>query len=215
MLTLQTRFWFNGELDSRNYLIPGAIAIIMTLIGTLLTALVVAREWERGTMEAVMSTPARVIEIVLGKLLPYFGLGLVAASGCTLLATQMFGVPLRGSFLALMALTSAFLMPALGQGLLISTAIRSQYLASQTAAFAGFLPAFMLSGFLFEINSMPTWLQVVTYIVPARYYVASLQTVFLAGDVWSQFVPDMLKMLTIGAFFFALVARNSRKSLDV
>jgi ABC-2 type transport system permease protein len=213
-VSLDTRFWFNPEINSRNFLIPGAIAIIMTLIGTLLTALVVAREWERGTMEAVMSTPASVLEIVLGKLLPYFGLGLVAMLGCTMLATHAFDVPLRGSYVALFTLASAFLVPALGQGLLISTAIHNQFTASQAAAFAGFLPAFMLSGFLFEINSMPTWLQIVTYIVPARYFVASLQTVFLAGDVWAQFVPSILAMLAIGAFFFVIVARNTRKTLD-
>jgi len=213
-VSLQTRFWFNGELDSRDYLVPGAMAIIMTLIGTLLTALVVAREWDRGTMEAIMSTPARIVEILLGKLLPYFGLGLIAAAGCALLATKAFGVPLRGSLPAFFALTSAFLIPALGQGLVISTAVKNQYVASQLGAMAGFLPAFVLSGFLFEISSMPTWLQLLTYVVPARYYVASLQTVFLAGDVWAQFVPDMLAMLTIGAFFFLIAARNSRKSLD-
>ena len=213
-VSLQTRFWFNGELDSRKYLVPGAMAIIMTLIGTLLTALVVAREWDRGTMEAIMSTPARIVEILLGKLLPYFGLGLIAAAGCALLATQGFGVPLRGSLWAFFALTSVFLIPALGQGLVISTAVKNQYVASQLGAMAGFLPAFVLSGFLFEISSMPTWLQLLTYVVPARYYVASLQTVFLAGDVWAQFVPDMLAMLTIGAFFFLVAARNSRKSLD-
>jgi ABC-2 type transport system permease protein len=214
-VSLDARFWFNPEINSRNYLIPGSIAIIMTLIGTLLTALVVAREWEHGTMEAVMSTPVSVLEIVLGKLLTYFGLGLLAMLGCTLLATHAFGVPLRGSYLALFSLASAFLVPALGQGLLISTATRRQFAASQAAALAGFLPAFMLSGYLFEISSMPVWLQVVTYIVPARYFVGSLQTVFLAGDVWDQFVPSMLAMLSIGAFFFLIVALTTRKTLDV
>jgi ABC-2 type transport system permease protein len=213
-VSLENRFWFNGEVNSRNYLIPGSIAIVMTLIGTLLTALVVAREWERGTMEAVMSTPASVFEILLGKLLPYFGLGLAAAAGCTLLATLAFDVPLRGSPFALFVLTAAFLIPALGQGLVISTATHSQFVASQLAAFAGFLPAFMLSGFLFEISSMPGWLQVVTYMVPARYFVGSLQTVFLAGDVWDQFLPSIAAMLAIGAFFFAVVARSTRKTLD-
>jgi ABC-2 type transport system permease protein len=213
-LALDGRFWFNPEINSRRVLIPGAIAIIMTLIGTLLTAMVVAREWDRGTMEALMSTPARVTEIVLGKLLPYFGLGLVATMGCALLATHAFGVPLRGTYLALLALAATFLVPALGQGLLISTAARNQLAASQYAAMTGFLPAFVLSGFLFEINSMPGWLQTFTYLLPARYFVASLQTVFLTGDVWPQFLPNMLAMLAIGALFFGLVARNMRKNLD-
>ena len=213
-ISIEARFWFNAEINTRYYLIPGAIAIIMTLIGTLLTALVVAREWEHGTMEAVMSTPASVLEILLGKLIPYFGLGLLATLGCTLLATHAFGVPLRGSYFALFSLAAAFLVPALAQGLVISTATHSQFTASQLAAFAGFLPAFLLSGYLFEIDSMPTWLQILTYVVPARYFVASLQTVFLAGDVWSQFVPNILSMLAIGVGLFAIVARNTRKTLD-
>ena len=213
-VSLETRFWFNPELDSRHFLIPGSIAIIMTLIGTLLTAMVVSREWERGTMEALMSTPATIVEILLGKLLPYFGLGLAAMFGCTLLATHAFGVPLRGSYLALFALTSAFLVPALGQGLMISTLAKDQFIASQLAAMSGFLPAFMLSGFLFEIDTMPAWLRAITYTLPARYFVASLQTVFLTGDVWRQFWPNILAMLAIGVGFFAIVARNTRKSMD-
>ena len=214
-ISIQSRFWFNPEINSRHFLIPGAIAIIMTLIGTLLTALVVAREWERGTMEAVMSTPASIVEILLGKLLPYFGLGLIATFACAMLATHAFGVPMRGSYLALFSLASAFLIPALGQGLLISTGARNQLVASQLAALTGFLPAFMLSGFLFEIKSMPEWLQVLTYLIPARYFVGSLQTVFLTGDVWAQFLPSIAAMLVVGAGFFGLVARNTRKTLDV
>ena len=214
-IALTPRFWFNPEINSRHFLIPGAIAIVMTLIGTLLTALVVSREWERGTMEAMMSTPASVFEILLGKLLPYFVLGLIATTGCALLATHAFGVPMRGSYFALLVSSSCFLIPALGQGLFISSSSRSQLVASQQAAMTGFLPAFVLSGFLFEISSMPGWLQIVTYAIPARYYVASLQTVFLTGDVWSLFVPNMLAMLVSGFVFFGLVARVSGKSMDV
>jgi ABC-2 type transport system permease protein len=165
-------------------------------------------------MEALMSTPATILEILLGKLLPYFVLGLVVTCGCALLATLGFGVPLRGSIVALLVLATTFLVPALGQGLLISTAIKNQFGASTIAAFTGFIPAFMLSGFLFEIKSMPLWLQLLTYALPARYFVASLQTVFLAGDVWAQFLPNMAAMLAIGAAFFVLVALNTRKSLD-
>ena len=208
------RFWFNPEINSRHFLIPGAIAIIMTLIGTLLTALVVAREWERGTMEALMSTPATRLEILLGKLLPYFGLGLVATLGCALLATHAFGVPLRG--IVSRVVGAGVDVPGAGTrpGSVDLDGTRNQLVASQLAAMTGFLPAFMLSGFLFEINSMPGWLQTITYLLPARYFVASLQTVFLTGDVWAQFLPNMLAMLAIGAAFFVLVARNMRKSLD-
>jgi drug efflux transport system permease protein len=213
-VSLIPRFWFNAELESRRFLIPGAIAIVMTMIGTLLTAMVVAREWERGTMEAVMSTPASIFEILLGKLVPYFGLGLIATLGCAAAAIWLFDVPLRGSWLALLLLSCTFLVPALGQGLLISALARNQFVAAQVALISGFLPALLLSGFLFEIDSMPWVIREFTRIVAARYFVASLQTVFLAGDVWSQLAPSMLAMLGIGAVFFGITAYKTRKSLD-
>jgi len=214
-ITLQPRFWFNAEMESRRALIPGALSIIMTIIGTLLTALVVAREWERGTMEGIFSTPATVLEILLGKLLPYFCLGLAAVSVSALLAVGVFGVPLRGSVLTLLLLSSVFLIPALGQGLLISTIARNQFIAAQLALISGFLPAFLLSGFLFEIRSMPRIIQIITYVVPARYFNAGLQTVFLAGDVWALILPSIGAMLPIGAFLFVIVVRKTRKSLEV
>lgn len=213
-LRLEPRFWFNPEIESRRFLVPGAIAIVMTMIGTLLTSLVVAREWERGTMEAVLSTPASTLEIVLGKFLPYLALGLIATIGSALLAIFVFDVPLRGSWPALLLLTTAFLVPALGQGLLISTIAKNQFVASQAALLSGFLPAFLLSGFLFEISSMPAWIQAITYVVPARYFVAALQTVFLAGDVWMQLLPCIGAMLAIGAGLFAIMLVKTRKSLD-
>jgi ABC-2 type transport system permease protein len=208
------RFWFNAELESRRFLVPGAIAIVMTMIGTLLTALVIAREWERGTMEAILSTPARIGEILAAKLLPYFGLGLIATFGCAVLSIAVFGVPLVGSWFALLVLTCTFLVPALGQGMMISVLTRNQFIAAQAALLSGFLPAFLLSGFLFEIDSMPLPIRLLTLIVPARYFVASLQTLFLAGDVWPQFLQSMVAMLLIGAAFFAVAARKTRKSLE-
>ena len=208
------RFWFNPELQSRFFLVPGSIAIVMALIGTLLTALVIAREWERGTMEAMMATPVGIVELLVGKLVPYFVLALASMALCALLAVFLFGVPLRGSALALTVISMAFLVPALGQGLLISAATKNQFVASQIALLSGFLPAFMLSGFIFEISSMPTVIQWITLIVPARYLIPSLQTVFLAGDVWALFLPDIGAMLLIGAVFFALTLRTSRKRLD-
>ena len=214
-ITIQPRFWFNAEMESRRALIPGALSIIMTIIGTLLTALVVAREWERGTMEGIFSTPATVLEILLGKLLPYFCLGLAAISVSALLAVGVFGVPLRGSVLTLLLLASVFLITALGQGLLISTIARNQFIAAQLALITGFLPAFLLSGFLFEIHSMPRAIQMLTTIVAARYFNAGLQTVFLAGDVWPLLLPAMGAMLLIGAVLFVIVVRKTRKSLEV
>lgn len=211
---LRARFWFNPEIESRRFLVPGAIAIIMTMIGTLLTALVLAREWERGTLEALFSTPARVAEILIGKLLPYFGLGLLATLGSAALAIGVFGLPLQGSWGALLLVSAVFLVPALGQGLVISAIAKNQFIAAQVALFTGFLPAFLLSGFLFEIDSMPAPIRAISLIVPARYFIASLQTVFLAGDTWSVLVPNMAAMLTIGVVFFALARLKTRKSLD-
>jgi ABC-2 type transport system permease protein len=213
-VTLEPRYWFNAELESRRALVPGAIAIIMTIIGTMLTALVVAREWERGTMEAVLSTPATIAEILIGKLLPYFVLGMLSTLVAAALAVFVFGVPLQGSLLALLLLAAMFMVPALGQGLLISSLARNQFLASQIALFTGFLPAFMLSGFLFEIDAMPAAIQALTWLIPARYFVTSLKTVFLAGDLWTVFVPDLLAMAAIGALFFVLARRATRKNLE-
>ncbi|MGR9148023.1 ABC transporter permease [Rhizobium leguminosarum] len=212
-ISVEQRFWFNPELTSRNFLVPGSIAIVMTLVGTLLTSLVVAREWERGTMEAMMATPVTAVELLAGKILPYFLLGLTSMTLCVLLAVFLFGVPFRGSVAALYALSAAFLIPALGQGLLISTATKNQFLASQLALISAFLPAFLLSGFLFEINSMPVVIQWITFIVPARYLIPSLQTVFLAGDIWPMFLQAISVMLTIGAIMFMLAARSTRKRI--
>ncbi|NLF02106.1 MAG: ABC transporter permease [Anaerolineales bacterium] len=213
-VVLEPRYWFNPELESRRALIPGAIAIIMTIIGTMLTALVVAREWERGTMEAVLSTPASVAEILIGKLLPYFILGMLSTLGATALAVFVFGVPLRGSLTTLLLLSAVFMVPALGQGLLISSLARNQFLAAQIALISGFLPAFMLSGFLYEIDAMPAAIRAITLLVPARYFVDSLKTVFLAGDVWPVFIPNLVAMAAIGSVFFLIAKRATRKNLE-
>ncbi len=209
-IALASRYWFNPELKSRFFLVPGAIAIVMTMIGSLLTALVIAREWERGTMEAIMATPVGRAEFVATKVIPYFLLGLVSMGLCTVLAVAVFGVPFRGSPLALVIIASAFLVPALGQGLFISAATKNQFVASQIALLTAFLPALLLSGFIFEISSMPRWVQAITYAVPARYLIPPLQTVFVAGDDWAAFLPDIAAMLGFGLLFFTLAVRANR-----
>ena len=203
-ITPQPRFWFNAELTSRYNLVPGSTAVVMTIIGTLLTALVIAREWERGTMEAVLATPVSRVELLLSKIVPYFLLGMSSLVLCALAAVFVFNVPFRGSVFALAAVAAAFLVPALGQGLLISAATKNQFVAAQLALFTGFLPATLLSGFIFEISAMPLPIRTVTTVIPARYFVTSLQTLFLAGDVWSVLWPAILKMLAVGAFFLVL-----------
>lgn len=213
-LTGEPRVWFNPEVRSRNFLVPGLIAIIMTLIGTLLTALVVAREWERGTMEALMTTPVTVLELLIGKLTPYFLLGMGGMALSVAMAVFVFDVPLRGSFWVLSGVSAVFLVTALALGLLISTLARNQFVAGQIALVAAFLPAFMLSGFLFEIHNMPPLIQGITYIFAARYFVSALQTLFLAGNVWSVIVPDVLAMLGLAAALLLITAKRTAKRLD-
>ncbi len=210
----QPRVWFNGELRSRNYLVPGLVAIIMTLIGALLTALVMAREWERGTMEALLVTPASMTEVLLGKLGAYFVLGTGGMLLTVGLAVWLFEVPLRGSFWVLWACSSLFLLAALGMGLTISTLARSQFVAGQIAIIATFLPAFLLSGFIFDIGSMPPVVQVITHVIVARYFVAIVQTLFLAGDVWAVILPNALSLALMAAIFLGITWRKSRKRLD-
>jgi ABC-2 type transport system permease protein len=213
-IDVSQRVWYNPGLESRFFLVPGSIAIVMTMIGTLLTALVIAREWERGTMEALLATPVRMSEFIASKVLPYFLLGLVSMTLCTVIAVTVFSLPFRGSVLALLLIASAFLLPALGLGLFISSATKNQFVASQMALFASFLPTFLLSGFLFEISSMPWPIQALTYAVPARYLIPSLQTVFMAGDVWPIILPNIGIMLCFGLFFFFLCFRATKRSLD-
>jgi ABC-2 type transport system permease protein len=210
----EARVWFNPALRSRDYLVPGLIAIIMTLIGALLTALVVAREWERGTMEGILVTPAGKMELLLGKLIPYFALGIGGMALSTLMAVFLFRVPLRGSVLVLFASSALFLLTALGMGLLISIITRSQFVAGMLAIVTTFLPAFILSGFLFDIHSMPWVIQLLTHLIPARYFVALLQTTFLAGDVWPVIVENSLGLAVLGILFLSVAVVRFRKRLD-
>lgn len=213
-VSLEQRVWFNAALSSRLFLVPGLIAIIMTMIGSLLTALVVAREWERGTMEALMVTPLRIGEMLAGKLIPYFVLGMAGMLFSVAMAVWQFDVPLRGSFWLLVVSSALFMLVALAIGLLISIISKNQFVAGQLAIIVTFLPAFILSGFLFDINSMPEWVQLITHLVPARYFVAILQTLFLAGDVWPVVLSNMGALLIMLLFFFALVWQKSHKHLE-
>lgn len=211
---LVPRVWYNEELSSRYFLVPGTIGTVLTLIGTLLTALVVAREWERGTMEAMMATPVGRLELLLGKLLPYYLLGLGSLTFCWVITVTLFGVPFRGSLAALYLVSSVFLVSALALGLFISTVSRNQFVASQAALLAGYLPAFLLSGFVFEIASMPTPIRILTYAVSASYFVPCLQTLFLVGDVWEVLLPNMAGMAIIAAVLLSITLRKTVKRLD-
>lgn len=210
----EQRVWFNPEVRSRNFLVPGLIAIIMTLIGALLTALVVAREWERGTMEALIVTPVRIGELLLGKLIPYFVLGMGGMMLSTAMAIFVFDVPFRGSLLVLLGVSALFMLASLGMGLLISTVAKNQFVAGQIAIIIAFLPAFILSGFIFDIASMPRVVQWITQIIPARYFVASLQTLFLTGTIWPIVLPNAAALIVMAVIFLGLTRRKTRKSLE-
>jgi len=212
-VTVRSRTWFNEANDSHYFLVPGLIVLIMTLIGAFLTALVMAREWERGTLEALFVTPVKADEILLGKVIPYFVMGLVGLALCVLAARILFHVPLRGSIVVLTGVSMLYLLVALGIGLVASSATRSQFVASQIALLATFLPAMLLSGFLFDLRSMPVAVQIVTYVLPARYFVALLQTIFLAGDIWSVILPNAAVLAVMATVLMALARATTRKKL--
>jgi len=213
-VTLEPRFWFNPSAESRNYLIPGSITIIMTVIGALLTSLVVAREWERGTMEALLASPVTRAELLLSKLIPYYALGMLSLLICVAVSTFLLNVPFRGSFLVLWMVGSLFLGSALGMGLLLSTVTRNQFNAAQAALNAAFLPAVILSGFIYEIRSMPAVIRAVTYLIPARYFVTAMQTLFQAGDLWPVLSRAMLFLGVASAYFIGMTALKTRRRLD-
>ncbi len=213
-LTMQSRLWFNAAVSSRNFLVPGLIAVIMTLIGAMLTAMVVAREWERGTMEALLVTPIRINEIIVGKLLPYFILGMGGMLLSVAMAVGLFGVPLRGSFLLLVATSALFMLVTLGMGLLISIVAKNQFIAGQIAIIVTFLPAFILSGFIFQIDAMPEFIQWLTLLIPARYFVNILQTLFLAGNIWPIILANAAALAVMMLVFLGLARHKMHKRLQ-
>jgi len=212
-LAVQSRLWFNDANDSRYFLVPGLVVLVMTLIGALLTALVVAREWERGTFEALFVTPVQADEILLGKTIPYFIMGLIGLVLCIAGAKILFHVPLRGSIAVLIGVSILYLLVVLGIGLVLSSLTKSQFVASQLAMLVTFLPAMMLSGFLFDLRSMPTAVRMITYVLPARYYVALLQTLFLAGDIWSVIIPNAAVLAAMAGGLMLLSGVATRKQL--
>jgi len=212
-VNVKNRLWFNEANDSHYFLVPGLIVLVMTLIGAFLTSMVMAREWERGTLEALFVTPVRAEEILLGKIVPYFVQGMAGLALCLLGAKFLFHVPIRGS-IWLLALTSMlYLLVALSIGLVISSVTKSQFVASQITLLATFLPAMMLSGFLFDLRSMPAPVRLLTYALPARYYVALLQTLFLAGDVWGVVLPNTAVLAGMAAMLLLLARLVTRKKL--
>jgi ABC-2 type transport system permease protein len=210
----RVRVWFNPELASTNFIIPGLIAVIMSIMAAMLTSLTVAREWENGTMEQLMAGPGRPVEIVAGKLLPYFALGIVQVTLIVLTGRFVFGVPFTGSFAGLIAASSAFLIYGLSLGLFLSIATRSQQLAFILAIILTLLPSFILSGFIFPIANMPLFLRLVSYATPARFYLAALRGIFLKGFGFPLLWATIAGTAAFGAFFLILCVRKMRMRLD-
>lgn len=212
-VALDVRIWFNPDIRSRDFLVPGLIAVIMTLIGSLLTSMVIAREWERGTIESLFSTPVTIGEILISKFFPYFVLGMMGMGISVLMSRFLFDVPLRGSIGVLLLCSALFLMASLGMGLAISTVSKNQFVAGQIAIVFTFLPAFILSGFIFDIHSMPFFIRLITHIVPASYFVTILQSVFLAGNIPGVIVPNAVALAFFSVFLFLVLFRISKKRI--
>jgi ABC-2 type transport system permease protein len=213
-ISVETRTWYNEDLESRNFIIPGVVALVMTLVGALLSSLTIAREWERGTMEQLISTPVTAREILVGKLVPYFVIGLVDAALCVGVGVGWFGVPFRGTVGALLVATALFLVVVLGIGFMISVAIPNQVGASQIAILVTLLPTNMLSGFAFPIDQMPAPIRVVSYLVWSRYYLTILKAVFLKGSGLGSLAPSLLALVVYAAAVSAVATRAFRKTLD-
>jgi len=212
-LDVRYRVWFNTDLESRNFIIPGLISVIMMIIAALLTSLTVAREWEQGTMEQLIATPVTAPELILGKLLPYFVIGMVDLAVAVAMGKYLFHVPMRGSLPLLFGIAAVFLVGALSLGMLFSVAARSQLPASQMAMAFTFLPAYLLSGFVFSIDSMPRVVRAVTYLVPSRYFVKVIKGIYLKGVGLGTLAVDTALLLIFGAAMVLAATRMFRKKL--
>ena len=213
-LSVEARTWFNEELESKNFIVPGVAAIVMTVVGTLLTSLTIAREWERGTMEQLISTPVTAMEIIVGKLIPYFALGMFDTAVCATIAVWWFDVPFRGSILTLTVGSGLFLTVILGLGFWISVFTKNQLAASQIGLVAAFLPSMLLSGFTFPIEQMALGVQPVTYIVAARYYIVILKSVFLRGTGLGALAGPSLALFVYATLIVFLAKWSFHKSLE-
>ena len=208
------RLWFNAANNSTWYLVPGLIVLIMTLVGTFLTALVMAREWERGTLEALFVTPVRPTEVLLAKTITYFVLGLFGLVLCLVAARGLFGVPLYGSLPVLLLASMLYMVVSLGIGLLISAFTKNQFVASQIAILASFMPALMLSGFVFDLRNVPLAVRIAGHVLPATYFMELVKTLFLAGDHWPLIAKDCAILAAYAVGLLSLARAVTRKRLD-
>lgn len=214
MAVIEQRMWFNAANTSTWYLVPGLIVLVMTLVGAFLTALVMAREWERGTLEALFVTPVRPVEILLAKIIPYFMVGMLGLVLCLCAARLLFHVPLQGSMAILLLSSMLYLFVAVGMGLVISSVTRNQFLASQVALLSSFMPSLMLSGFLFDLRSVPAVIRAVGGILPATYFMELIKTLFLAGNVWPLIARNCAVLALYAVLLLAVALAVTRKKLD-
>ena len=213
-LNVEPRVWFNEDLQSKNFIVPGLIAVLMMVISALLTSLTIAREWEQGTMEQLIATPVKGPELILGKLIPYFAIGLFDVLLAVLMAEFVFHVPLRGSVLFLFSIAVIFLIGANSMGLVISINMKNQLLAAQFAMVATFLPSFLLSGFMFSIANMPRVIQIITYIVPARYFVTTLKGIYMKGVGPSVLFGEVIFLMIYSVIMFTIANVRFKKKLS-
>ncbi len=206
--------WFNAANTSTWYLVPGLVVLIMTLVGAFLTAMVMAREWERGTLEALFVTPVRPEEILLAKIIPYFMVGMLGLSMCLLAARFLFEVPMYGSLLIILISSMLYMLVALGIGLVISSVTKNQFLASQLAIISSFMPAMMLSGFLFDLRNVPVAIRLVGHLLPATYFMELIRTLFLAGNVWPLIFKNCAILTGYAMLLLGLARFVTRKKLD-
>lgn len=213
-LSVDSRTWFNEALESKAFIVPGVIAIVMAVIGTFLTSLTIAREWERGTMEQLISTPVTQFEVILGKLAPYLVIGLLGTALCTAIGVWWFEIPFRGRLTTLFGTTALFLVAVLGLGFWISAATKSQLVSNQTSLVVTFMPAFVLSGFIFSIDQMPAAIRALTHLVPARYYDSILKGIFLKGVSVGMLSYEIVALAVLDVFVAFFAARAFRKQLE-
>jgi len=212
-ISVDARTWFNEDLESKAFIVPGVLALVMSVIGAFLTSLTIAREWERGSMEQLISTPVKPLEIMLGKLAPYFVIGMLNTAVCAAIAIWWFEIPFRGSLATLFVSSALFLVVVLALGFFISVIGRSQLAASQIALTATFLPAFLLSGFLFSIEQMPAVIRALTHVIPARYFVTILKDVFLKGSSLALLKGELAALALFALALTLLATRSFKKKL--
>jgi len=213
-LSVESRTWFNEDMASSNFIVPGVIVIVMAVVGTFLTALTIAREWERGTMEQLISTPVTALEVTIGKLIPYFVIGGIDTAICAAVAIYWFEVPFRGTVLMMVVASTLFLAVVLFIGFWISATTKSQLAASQFAMLLTFLPAFLLSGFAFPLEQTPVLIQILSYMTPARYYVGLLKGIFLKGSSFAAVSPELISLAIFASIVGFLALRSFNKVLD-